>query len=102
MIVATPASTPAASPLALTDASNGALLAHATMRPVRMLPLASLRVAVNCCVEPSATLALAGETVTVATGAELSTVVPLATFESPPNTVPGPFSGPRNATSWNW
>ncbi len=67
-----------------------------------MFPKASFRVAVTGWVAPTAMLALVCEIVTVDTGADLTAVVPLATFESPPNTVLGVSSSPRNATTWNW
>jgi hypothetical protein len=101
VIVAAPTTTPVTSPLLLTVATVGAPLAHDTVRPVRTLPLASLSVVVNCCVAPTTRLALAGLTVTDATGAVLAAVVPLVTLESAPNTA-FTFSVPRNATSWNW
>ena len=99
--VAVPNVTPVTSPVPLTVATDALLLDHVTDRPVRVAPLASLRRAVNCCTAPTTTLALAGLTVTVATGAELDTVVPLATVDSPPKTA-STFRVPRNATSWNW
>ncbi len=101
VIVAVPTTPPVTRPLPLTVATPSALLAQVTVRPVSTLPAASLRVAVNCCSAPTTTLALAGVTVTVATGAVLAVVVPLAKLESPPNTA-FTFSVPRNATSWNW
>ncbi len=98
VIVAVPTTSPVTSPVPVTLATLSALLAHVTVRPVKVLPLASLRIAVNCWVAPTTTLAVAGLTVTVATGALLALVVPLATLESPPNTA-STFSVPRNATS---
>src|SRR5437773_4019315 len=68
VIVAVPAATPVTSPLPLTVATAAALLAHVTVRPVSGAPLASFGVAVSCTVAPAATLAVAGLTVTVATG----------------------------------
>ena len=101
VIVAVPTTRPVTSPLPFTVATPSALLAHVTVRPVSTLPAASMRVAVNCCTVPTTTLALVGLTVTVATGAVLAVVVPLARLESPPNTA-FTFSVPRNATTWNW
>ncbi len=72
-----------------------------TIRPVSVLPLASLRSAVNCCVPATAMLALAGLSVTDATGAVDVAVVPLATFDRLPSTAFTPRV-PRNATTWNW
>jgi hypothetical protein len=65
---------------------------------VTTFPLASRSVAVNCCVAPIPRLAVAGLTVTDATGAVDAVVVPLATFDSAPNTA-STFNVPRNATS---
>src|SRR6266567_4789388 len=68
VIVADPATTPVTNPLALTVAAELLLLDQVIDRPVRMLPFASLRVAVSCCVWPSFSVADAGARVTVATG----------------------------------
>jgi len=85
VIVAVPTTSPVTSPVPVTLATLSALLAHVTVRPVKVLPLASLRIAVNCWVAPTTTLAVAGLTVTVATGAGApAAVVPLATLESAP------------------
>src|SRR3989442_12537765 len=70
------------------------------VRPLSILPLASLRVAANCCVPPIVWLTLPGVTATDATGAGAgAAVLPVATFERPPNTA-FTLSVPRNATSW--
>ena len=100
MIVAGPANTPVTSPATFTVATGRLLLAHVTLRPVRILPLASRSVVPNCCVAPTGRFALDGLTVTDATGAVEVPVVPLATLENPPNTA-FTFNVPRNATSWN-
>src|SRR5206468_2734991 len=55
-------------PLPLTDATPGALLVQVTTRPARGFPPASLGDAVSCTVCPTCTLAVAGLTVTEATG----------------------------------
>jgi hypothetical protein len=68
VIVADPAVTPVTNPLAVTVANAGALLAHVTTRPLNGLPAASSGVAVSCWVAPNATGAVAGLTVTDATG----------------------------------
>src|SRR3989440_383058 len=68
VIMADPATTPVTNPLALTVAAELLLLDQVIDRPVRTLPLASLRVAVSCCVWPSFSVADAGARVTVATG----------------------------------
>jgi len=53
----------------LTEAMLELALDHDTTRPVRTLLFASRVVADNCCVAPIATVAVAGDTETVATGA---------------------------------
>src|SRR5216117_415217 len=68
VIVALPTATAVTSPLALTLATAGALLAHVTTRPDSGLPLASFGVAVSWTVCPTMMLAVAGLTVTEATG----------------------------------
>src|SRR6184192_4171030 len=66
-IVAAPATFPVTSPFELTVAAAVLLDAQVTVRPVSVLPLASLRVATSCTVWPSFTLADAGATATEAT-----------------------------------
>src|SRR6266446_2398631 len=100
VMVAPPTASPLTIPPPFTPASNGALLAHVTVRPERMVPLASLRLAVSCCVPPTDRLTLAGLSVTDATGAAEALVVPAATLESAPNTA-STSSVPRCATSSN-
>src|SRR5207244_1695493 len=68
VIVAEPGATPATWPLGLTRATLVSPLAHVTLRPVRVLPAESRGVAVSWTVCPTATLAVAGDTVTEATG----------------------------------
>src|SRR5439155_8309470 len=84
VMVALPAARPVTSPVAETVATDPLLLAQVTTRPVSTLPPASLRVAANCVVPPTVTLAAAGLTVTDATGtvvtvrpADLLTAVPV-------------------------
>lgn len=50
VIVTEPAASTVTRPLEDTDARDGALLVHVTVRPVRMLEPASRSVAVSCCV----------------------------------------------------
>src|SRR5438132_1181814 len=69
VIVAEPATLVVTSPLLLTVATVVLFEAHVTVRPVKTLPFASLRVAVSCTVWPAGTLAEGGVTVTEATGA---------------------------------
>src|SRR5436190_23009728 len=68
VIVAEPATTPVTSPLALTVATAVLLLDHVIVRPDSALPLASFGVAVSWTVCRAGTLAVAGLTVTEATG----------------------------------
>src|SRR2546426_12543796 len=100
VIVAGPEVKALTNPVLLTAATSRALLIHVIDRPVRMLPLASRRVAISCCAPPIERFTVAGLTVTVATGAVLAAVVPLATLDSPPYTA-FTLIVPRNATSWN-
>src|ERR1043166_7736823 len=68
VIVAVPTAPPVTSPLTLTLATPVLLLAHVTVRPVSAFPFASFGVAASCTVDPTATEADAGATVTDATG----------------------------------
>src|SRR5437868_1837812 len=79
VIVAEPAALALTNPLPLTLATPVLPLAHVTTRPDRVLPSASLSVAVNCPVWPTGTLADAGVTATEATetGVTLTDDVPL-------------------------
>src|SRR5213083_963424 len=69
VIVADPAVTPVTSPVPFTPAADGLLFDHVMDRPTSVLPFASFSVAVSCSVCPSFTVADAGVSVTVATGA---------------------------------
>src|SRR6266516_350047 len=75
VIVAGPAALPVTSPLALTVASAVLLLAQVTVRPLSGFPFASFGVAVSCTVWPTCTDAVAGLTVTAATGTLLTVIV---------------------------
>ena len=97
-IVAVPPAIPVTRPLADTVAAAELLDAQVMVRPDSAAPVLSLRVAVSCCVLPTVTLAVAGVSVTDATGIILAAVVALATFERSPNTA-STFNVPRNATS---
>src|ERR1051325_1183351 len=79
VIVAEPAATPVTRPLPFTVATDVLLLVQGRARRVRVLPWASLVVAVSCVVCPCATLAEAGLTVTDATGTLVTVIaaVPL-------------------------
>src|SRR5207253_7028257 len=82
-----PASNADTKPPADTVATLSALDVQVTVRPLKTAPLASRNVAVNCWVPPTVTLAVAGLTVTDATGfGAPAAVVPLTVFDSAPNT----------------
>src|SRR5205814_2264545 len=73
IVTGPPAATPVTSPLPFTLAIVLSLDVQVITRPVSGLPFASVGVALSCTVCPVATLAVAGATVTDATGA-LATV----------------------------
>src|SRR6266568_2969116 len=79
VIVAGPAATAVTSPLALTVATAVLPLDQLIVRPESELPFASFGVAVSCIVWPTCTDAVAGVTVTDATGTvvTVSAAVPL-------------------------
>src|SRR5438552_1975726 len=79
VIVAAPAATPVTSPVEDTVATAGVPDAQVTDRPESTLPAASFRVVVSCTVAPTSTTAVAGLTVTDATGtiATVTLAVPL-------------------------
>jgi len=79
VIVADPSATPVTTPLADTVATALLLVVQVTTRPLSVLPLASLRVAVSGTVPPMYRFGAAGLTVTAATGTRLTVtlVVPL-------------------------
>src|SRR5438094_4884174 len=95
VIVAEPATLPVTSPVPVTVATDVLLLAHVTERPVRMLPLASRRVALSCTVWPAGTLADAGLTVTDATGTPLKVMLAVPLW---PSLVAVIVTGPPAAT----
>src|SRR5213079_43346 len=78
VMVAGPTVAPLTSPLPLTVATAVLLDAQVTVRPVSVLPFASLRVAVSWTVWPVGTEAGAGVTVTEATGAGAGAVTVMA------------------------
>jgi hypothetical protein len=79
VIVAEPATTPLTRPLELTVATDVLLLDQVIVRPASGLPLASFGVAVSWTAWPACTLAVAGLTVTAATGTLVTVIaaVPL-------------------------
>src|SRR5437773_949325 len=82
VIVATPAATPDTTPLELTVATAVLLLDQLMTRPESGVPLASFGVAVRGTVCPTCTLADAGVTATVATGALLTVMLALPLWPS--------------------
>src|SRR5438552_18755538 len=75
VIVAAPAATPVTRPFPFTVPAIGSPLVHVMLRPESGLPAESFGVAVNCTVPPTRMLALAGLTVTDATGTRLTAPV---------------------------
>jgi hypothetical protein len=69
VIVAVPVATAVTCPPLATETTLLLLLAQVTVRPASTVPLASFSVAVSCAVAPTVRLLVAGDTVTVATGA---------------------------------
>jgi hypothetical protein len=85
VIVAVPtltAVTVAGEPLELTVSTAVLLEIHVTVRAVSRPPLASLVVAVNCCVPPTIMGVTGAETVTAATGAGVTVIVAFPLFPS--------------------
>src|SRR3989442_3351673 len=82
VMVAEPAPAPVTNPLPLTVAAAGLLDAHVTTRPVSAAPLASCGVAVSCTVWPTCRLAVAGLTVTDATGTLVTVIAAVALLPS--------------------
>jgi hypothetical protein len=68
VIVAVPAATPEIAPVAETIATAVFELCHATLRPDRLFPPASLRIAFACAVWPATMEVGLSETVTLAIG----------------------------------
>src|SRR5438093_4110964 len=87
VMVAGPTVAPLTSPLPLTVATAVLLDAQVTVRPVSVLPFASLRVAVSWNVRPVGTEAEAGVTVTEATGAGAGAVTVMAAVPLLPSLV---------------
>src|SRR5437867_664217 len=84
VIVAAPATTPLTSPLPLTVATAGLLLDQVTVRPPSGLPNASRVIAAYCAVCPTPIVAVAGVTLTDATGSGHPVTVTLAAVETFP------------------
>src|SRR5205807_155899 len=80
--VAPPTARPLTRPLPLTAATPSASLDQVTTRPLSGLPRASLGVAVSCTVAPMSRVAIAGVTVTVATGTFVTVTADVPLFPS--------------------
>ena len=81
--LALPAPAAVTNPVPFTVATAVFALVQVMVRPVSTVPFASLRVAVSCCVLPNETVADAGATVTVATGAAVIVTAALPLREPP-------------------
>src|SRR5438309_4582887 len=82
IVVVPPLATSDTSPLGETVATVVVLDVHATVRPVSVVPLASLRVTVSCTVPPTGRVAGAGLTTTVATGTSATVTAAVPAFPS--------------------
>src|SRR5881394_137137 len=82
VIAADPAATPITSPLVVTVATEGLLVAHVMVRPERGLPLASFGVAVSWIVPPARIDAAAGLTLTDATAAGVTVTAAVSALPS--------------------
>src|SRR5206468_4102747 len=84
VIVAVPTATPVACPAPFTVATAGLLLDQVTVRPPSGLPNASRVIAAYCAVCPTPIVAVAGVTLTDATGSGHPVTVTLAAVETFP------------------
>src|SRR6266516_7747077 len=82
VMVAVPAASAVTSPLPFTVATPGASLDQVIVRPESGFPLASSSVAVSCCVAPAYIDAVAGLTLTEATGTGFTVIAAAALFPS--------------------
>jgi hypothetical protein len=82
VIVAEPALTPVTNPDAFTVATAGALVAHVTTRPLSAAPVLSFGVAVSCTLPATRIAAVAGATVTEATGTTVTVTAEVPVFVS--------------------
>src|SRR5206468_1280272 len=82
VIVTEPAATPVTNPLALTVATAVLPLAQVIVRPESELPFASFGAAASCIVWPTCTVAVAGLTVTDATGTVVTVIAAVPLFPS--------------------
>jgi len=103
VMMAVPAASAVTSPVPFTVATPGLLLVHVTTRPVNTFPFASFGVAPSCTVCPTMILAVAGLTVTEATGTPFTVTVAVPLLPSlvavidaepgaTPDTSPLPFT----------
>src|SRR5574341_637029 len=95
IVTGPPAVTPVTTPLALTMARPVLALVQVTVRPVNTLPLESRSVAVRVVVAPTTTPAVAGDTVTEATGTRVTV---MAAVPVCPSLVAVIVTGPPAAT----
>src|SRR6266566_2871708 len=82
VMLAVPAASAVTSPLPFTVATPGASLDQVIVRPESGFPLASSSVAVSCCVAPAYIDAVAGLTLTEATGTGFTVIAAAALFPS--------------------
>src|SRR5436190_956584 len=82
IVTGPPAALPVTNPLPSTVAVLELLVAHVTVRPVSVSPLASFVVAANCTVALTAIVAVAGATVTEATGTGMTVMLAVLLFPS--------------------
>src|SRR6266566_1412673 len=82
VMLAVPAASAVTSPLPFTVATPGASLDQVIVRPESGFPLASSSVAVSCCVAPAYIDAVAGLTLTEATGTGFTVIAAPALFPS--------------------
>src|SRR5439155_8544303 len=82
VMLAEPGAMPVTRPLGLTVATVVSPLLHVTVRPAKVPPAESFGVAVSCTVCPTVRLAVAGETVTEATGTVVTVIAAVLVFPS--------------------
>src|SRR6266581_2053378 len=82
VMLAVPAASAVTSPLPFTVATPGASVDQVVVRPESGFPLASSSVAVSCCVAPAYIDAVAGLTLTEATGTGFTVIAAAALFPS--------------------
>jgi hypothetical protein len=96
MVTGPPPDTPVTTPVPLTVATAAALVVQVIGLPVSTPPLASLVVALRVTICPTTTLAVAGDTVTDATGTSVTVIAAVPLF---PSLVAVIVTGPPAATA---